>query len=487
MFKFAPPPLVRAAFLMLLGSAITGSIPPGMAQSTSAVPSVAATGPVPLTAEQIKAARSLTPEQIADLKVRLQPILAALKARIALSEQARQGMPSLQAIDTGLVTADSKSLMSPPRSPGFAFTDHSGRTIRPQLSFPSSLEAAAAAENQPASPVPVVVPIPPPCALDIGSEQTNCGPVHCIGANCPVPGQPSGPPPNVDADHDGLPDALEAQLADNFTPVYYISGGEQQSFATFADYVPMTVTSLLGPNTPFSYYRVTPLGVGPDKYGNQRSFLRIDYLTLWNADGGLAGGSPACELSFVGLDQVIGELTGHELDVERSGMYVTAPPVNGGLNPDPNAYSIAFLYTAAHEGTFFDASSFANYQPDVVPAGSHTLLALSLSKHSTYGSDPNYYNLVPLPYIAAYNAALTAAWVAGEIPDDYYYYAQAIANDAFFGCIVEQFHDQGGSIAQQRVNVGEVAQPINGGTFIRDDSARALNFTEKLTNPLPFY
>ena len=49
----------------------------------------------------------------------------------------------------------------------------------------------------------------------------------------------------------------------------------------------MTVTSLVGVLPPYSYYRVQPLGPGMDASGNPTFALRIDYLTLWNADGGL--------------------------------------------------------------------------------------------------------------------------------------------------------------------------------------------------------
>ena len=51
----------------------------------------------------------------------------------------------------------------------------------------------------------------------------------------------------------------------------------------------MTITSLAG-TSPFSYYRVQPLGVATDPNGNQVYALRIDYLSLWNTDGGLIGG-----------------------------------------------------------------------------------------------------------------------------------------------------------------------------------------------------
>lgn len=211
--------------------------------------------------------------------------------------------------------------------------------------------------------------------------------------------------------------------------------------------------------------------------------LRIDYLTLWNADGGLVGGGPACLYSYVGLDGVIGELSGHDLDVERSVMLIAAPAEGGSWNPVPSAYSLYAVYTAAHEGTFFDQSAYI-IPPSPVPAGNHIELALSLSKHSTYTFNPNYYPITPQWFIADYNATLLALWQSGQISDTFYYYSVAVGNDVFYGCAVERFSNQGGSYANQRVNVGEPAYPMNGSTFIQDDSARALYIRDKLANPV---
>jgi hypothetical protein len=138
---------------------------------------------------------------------------------------------------------------------------------------------------------------------------------------------------------------------------------------------------------------------------------------------------------------------------------------------------------AAHEGTFFDQSAYASFSP-AVPAGNHLNLAPSWSKHSTYNFNPNYFPITPEWFIADYNAALLALLLDGDITDEEYYLSVAIGNDVFYGCLVEQFGDQGASYAYTRLNVGEPAHPINGSAFIQDDSARALNLTDKLTNPL---
>lgn len=97
----------------------------------------------------------------------------------------------------------------------------------------------------------------------------------CIGTACnclpPRICTPPPPPPSSyqDLDQDGLYDQFEGEVADEFTPFYGSSIGEQQQFATFGNYVPMTVTSLVGTVPPFSYYRVEPLGLATDANGNQ--------------------------------------------------------------------------------------------------------------------------------------------------------------------------------------------------------------------------
>jgi hypothetical protein len=285
----------------------------------------------------------------------------------------------------------------------------------------------------------------------------------------------SNPPPT--------PGGLETSLAKEFMPIYYISSGEQQQFANYGDYVPWTVTSLLGTNPPKSYYHVSPYGLATDSNGNQMYAIRVDYLSLWNADGGLVGGGAACFYSYFGLDDVIQELTGHDLDAERSVMLLAAPAVNGGVNPDAKAYKLYSIYTAAHEGTFFDQSKYADFSTPV-DAGNHVLLSQSLSKHSTYSFDPNYYPIIPEWFIITTEEAITATWASGEISDEVYLILLAAANDTFYGCVVERFGDQGGQSPSPIVNVGEVSHPLNSSTFIQDNSKRALYLASKLTDPV---
>jgi hypothetical protein len=299
-------------------------------------------------------------------------------------------------------------------------------------------------------------------------------------------------PYDPDQDGDGLPDNevgggpgdLEDAVAEAFTPDYYISAGEQQQFAAFGNYVPWTVTSLLGTSPIASIpHHVSPLGLVTDSSGNQLFAIRVDYLSLWNADGGLVGGGAACFYSYFGLDNVINQVSGHELDAERSVMLLAAPAVNGGYNPDASAYSLYSIYTAAHEGTFFDQSEYADFSPPV-PAGNHVYLAQSVSKHSTYGFNPDFYPITPDWLIADTLEGITDAYAYGDIDDITYAILIGMADDTFYGCLVERFGYQGNAVPGIGFNVGEVSHPLGGHGYIQDDSARALNLSDKLTNPV---
>jgi hypothetical protein len=280
----------------------------------------------------------------------------------------------------------------------------------------------------------------------------------------------------VDEDGDGLPDDFEAQLADAFTPVYHVSAGEQPGtgFAIFGDYVPQTVVATYPPVPPISYYRVTPVGFTTDASGQTLGFLELDYLTLWNQDDGLAIGGDCWAFAgivggLIGLDvaALLDGLGGHYTDDERSAALVAAPLVGGQFSLDPNTYSGYSYYTAAHESTFFDHSSYLNPgQP--IPANYHLNVALTQAKHGTYTFNPDHLPLFPDWVIATTYFAIDDLYFNYFI-DFYQYLAyQFIADTLFYSCVVEHFGDQGGTFAGTRINVGEETHPINGSTFIQD-------------------
>lgn len=269
-----------------------------------------------------------------------------------------------------------------------------------------------------------------------------------------------------DADIDGLPDSFENNLANGFTPFYYVSGGENAGtgFARFNNSVPQTVSQVFGSTPPISHFRVKPLGFFNRNDGIQYGLIQIDYLTLWNKDDGLAGGSGLCILNPLVVPL---ELTSHNLDNERSALLVAAPLSNSTYNLNLQNYKLYEVCTAAHEGTFFDQSRYYNLTTPY-PIDSHIKLALSRSKHGTYAFNPNLVRLFPQYVIYGTYSDINFLYSNGII--NYYEYLAYlfVADQTFLYCIVERFQDQGGVFANTRINIGELNQPLNGSNFIKD-------------------
>jgi hypothetical protein len=382
-------------------------------------------GPHTLTSQQQALVNNATAQQIAQAEAAMAPIVANLKGQIS-SHQSSTG-PSWQSVieDSAAPTSGQTAIINTP----LMFSTANGSTsVEPKLTFLSNNSADPGWNSSSTAAVRPAINTPGHCST-------------CID---PIPGPPVTLP--TDTDQDGIWDTTEQGIGDEFTPLYGISQGEQNQFAKFENQVPLTIASLVGTNPPYSYYAVSPLGLATDSKGNQLYAVRIDYLTLWNADDGLVGGGAACGYSYVGLDTVIRQLTGHTFDAERSAMLIAAPAVNGGMNEDASAYSIYAIYTAAHEGTFFDQSMYI-IPSSPVPPNNHLNLALSLSKHSTYAFNPDFYPMTPSWFIEAYFASVDAAFAAGEIDDLTYALFITAGNDTFFGCVVERWGNQGGAYA----------------------------------------
>lgn len=277
----------------------------------------------------------------------------------------------------------------------------------------------------------------------------------------------------ADSDGDGLPDELEKQLADNFTPAYSLSYFEYPwtGLSLFQDRsdeaVPTEVFSTWWPPTATSYYRVTPLGVVGD-----RSYLQIDYFSLWNRDDGLvlngACFSDIDILDFFGIwSPAFGSILigGHSFDHERSAVRLVAPAAGGGFNMDPSAYRLDRFFTAAHEDTFWDHSDFYTINPPTGPEV-HYGLYMSLSKHGTYGYWPHGLPLLPFPAIAAiYDSLDLLCYFWPDWCGSFYY----LADEVIFDCVTEKHIPQGWILARDdlRVNLGEVEHPLPGGNIIR--------------------
>jgi len=287
---------------------------------------------------------------------------------------------------------------------------------------------------------------------------------------------------SYDADQDGLPDLFENQVANAFTPFYRVSGGETDNFATFFDVSAQTPNPSQTPKerfgrSPFSYFRVKPLGFATSTSGALFSVLKIDYLTLWDNDSGLLSGG-LCAWNLFGLDDFISVLSDHPLDNERSAALVAAPVGSYSFNTNASAYYAYDYWTAGHEDTIADTSKYRRPSAPV-PAGGHIELALTRSKHATYISNVDGLPLIPGEIIVGTYAALDLLLYYNDINEYEYIILTALATDVFFTCIVERFSDQGGSLANRRVNVGEPGRPINESGFIRVEE-----LDEKLRKPL---
>lgn len=301
----------------------------------------------------------------------------------------------------------------------------------------------------------------------------------------------SGPPPGgADADFDGLPDTLEEQVANSFTPYYFVSAGERYGtgFTRFYNFVPQTPipgTQVVVP--PISHFRVVPMGFARDAAtGIEYGFVRIDYLTLWNRDDGLDVGGD-CTFSLTVLGGLVGfsgslllqGFQAHDIDDERSAVLIAAPTSGPhAYNSDAMAYSAYSFYTAAHEGTPTDNSMYFDPSSPVA-AGNHIVLGFSRSKHATYFFNPDHWPLMPDWLIYTTYSTIEFLYWAGYIDYWSYLFYLYLADSCFFSCFVEHFSDQGGSYAGTRINVGEPGVPLNSSGFIEDQRVR-----EKLTSIL---
>ncbi|MGH9949113.1 MAG: hypothetical protein ACRD6X_18230, partial [Pyrinomonadaceae bacterium] len=276
----------------------------------------------------------------------------------------------------------------------------------------------------------------------------------------------------------GLPDSFENALADGFTPNYFVSGGENNGtgFARFNNSVPQTVSQVFGTNPPISHFRVTPLRFETGSDGVQYGLLQIDYLTLWNRDDGLSVGAVctsgltlAAGLVGFSTSQALDGLGSHNLDNERSAMLVAAPVTTPNtFNTNFSSYRAFQLFTSAHEGTLLFDQSFlySFYQP--ISFGGHVPLALSRSKHATYAFNPNFFPIFQRYIIYSAYAAVSYLRYSGRISSFQYLVFLYLLNTVFFTCAVDRFQNQGGLLSGNRINVGELANPINGSGFIRD-------------------
>jgi hypothetical protein len=310
----------------------------------------------------------------------------------------------------------------------------------------------------------------------------------------PVGNMPANMPPN-----------FSENLADLFTPYYVVSGGEPNQFATFQNnQVELKVDQLRG-QTPQSYYRVHPMGFAMQN-GTKHGFFKLDYLTLWNHDSGLAINPYAYvntwisiffdygpAIAFAILNIIDGLDRGHSLDVERSAILVGAPVVANNYNPSPSAYYVYDAFAAAHEGTPTDRSAYASIS---TPYQGHTILYLALSKHATYFGNPNGLPLTPAWIINDCYFTAQYLFLSNIISFSTYSALMYYFDLTFFEAITERFLWGGyqgltpqnvPNTVPRRINVGEpvIGQILNNCGFIMTmPSGNKLGVKPKLTSPI---
>ena len=170
---------------------------------------------------------------------------------------------------------------------------------------------------------------------------------------------------------------------------------------------------------------------------------------------------------------------------------------------------------SGHEDTFVDESMYDDFPGSPRLAGTHIDLWQSLSKHSTYTFDPDFFPILQIWFIGFIFIQIEI-WFSDcgnddpfwdeffwddPFPEmtcvDVYYAVLRIAVLFIFTCFVERFFEQGGALANIRINVGEPpgfgggfgiagGNPINGSSFILDNSDRAFHLYNKLIEPLRF-
>ena len=136
----------------------------------------------------------------------------------------------------------------------------------------------------------------------------------------PSPAQVSRDTP-LDSDHDGLPDATEQSLLDQFRPRFLISASDCS--VEPAEFTPFLKNPTVAADNGLIYGQVFPLPGRPDA-------LELHYYDLWRKDCGKAG---------------------HDLDAEHVSVLLA--------RDDTGSWKARYWYAAAHEDTLCDASQIA--------------------------------------------------------------------------------------------------------------------------------
>jgi hypothetical protein len=418
------------------------------------------------TPDQREAWQSLTPEQQTDTLAQFQELVAP-KIEQAAAEHAQQDQPA--PLDASVVETVALN----------GFIAGGGSSIVP-ITAPDAQRGSNLVD----------------AGLAAQIESTEQSPAVAAAASVATTD-------GVDADLDGLPESFEDQVAAGFQPLYIMSETERSNtgFARFADSPTQTITQV---NTdenqwPEVHQRVVPLGFEEVPGVGRFSVVRLDYLTLWNKDDGIATlltsnclGSDLVDLllGIFGLRPVLDQFSSHPLDNERT-VILAAAPSGQEFNLDPTAYRAYVYYAAAHEETFLDHSQLFGVQGGDPYSTAPNYEGRrwfweTLAKHATYSFDLLYpYSVDGLPLlpdwiIASTYAAIDSLYFFGILNPFLYDLFIYIANTVFFGCAVERTVFPFANFPVFAVNVGEPGHPLPGYQFIEDQ-----RINRKLTFP-PF-
>ena len=160
--------------------------------------------------------------------------------------------------------------------------------------------------------------------------------------------QALGNAPALDSDHDGLPDAVEQSLLEQFKPHFMISSNDCSKKP--AEFTPLLKKPLVASDNGVIYGQAFPSHEGADE-------VELHFYDLWRRDCGEAG---------------------HELDAEHVSVLVD--------RDKSGSWKARYWYAAAHEDTVCDASQVARAK--ALEAESHgPRIWVSAGKHAAFLSE----------------------------------------------------------------------------------------------------
>lgn len=163
-----------------------------------------------------------------------------------------------------------------------------------------------------------------------------------------VSAQTLGDDPALDSDHDGLPDAVEQSLLDQFKPQFMISSTDCSKRP--AEFTPLAASPLPADDNGVIYGQAFPSPGRADE-------VELHFYDLWRKDCGEAG---------------------HDLDAEHVSVIVDRD--NSG------SWKARYWYAAAHEDTVCDASQIARAK--ALEGESHgPRIWVSAGKHAAFLSE----------------------------------------------------------------------------------------------------